>query len=240
MKWFKTILNKAENIGEVLIYGEIEDMKFWDDDVTPKEIREQLDELKDVDHLNIYVNSPGGNVFAGVAIYNAIKRFDKPKTAYVDGIAASISSLIVLAADRVVMPFNAMLMIHNMSTIAAGDAKFFRELADKMERIQSGTIVSTYKEKTGLDEEKLLEMMAAETWMNGKEALELGFADEVEEEMKIAAFYQGDNIKFQDVEVHLNKFRAFPKAKFIEHKPETKMSLEQRHKHEIFMLSANN
>ncbi|NIP27930.1 MAG: Clp protease ClpP, partial [Phycisphaerae bacterium] len=111
------------------------DLKWFDDDVTPTDIKEELDKLKDVDEINVYVNSPGGNVFAGVAIYNELKRFNKPVTSYVDGLAASIASLIVLAADKVVMPFNAMLMIHNPYMIAVGDANGFRELADKLDKV---------------------------------------------------------------------------------------------------------
>lgn len=236
MKWLKAQLQNK--IGEIFIYGDIEDWKWADEDVTPASVAEEIKKVQDASEINIYVNSPGGSVFAGVAIYNEIKRLNKPTTAYVDGLAASIASLIVLAADKVVMPFNAMLMIHNVWTRVMGDANELREAADRIERIQDGTIVSTYKAKTGLDEDKLKEMMNAETWLTGPEALELGFCDECEEELKIAACYQGDNVLFDNVEVHLDKFKSFPKAKFNEHKPQKTMSLANRHRHALNMLSA--
>jgi len=230
----------ASGVGEIYIYGEIDDFKWWGDEVTPTDIKEELDKLKDVDSINVYVNSPGGGVFAGVAIYNELRRVNKPVTSYVDGIAASIASLIVLAADKVVMPFNAMLMIHNVWTCACGDHKELRELADKVEKIQDSTVTAAYERKTGLSKEKLSEMMDEETWLNGEEAVKLGFADVVEEEQKIAACYVGNNVKFNDVEVQLSKFKAFPKAKFTEHKPKNNQSLKQRHRHTLNMLSANN
>jgi len=235
MNWFQAIMNKAAAIGEIYIYGEVDNFKFFDEDVTPSGVAEELKKLKDAKELNLYVNSPGGGVFAGVAIYNLLKRDPRPITAYVDGLAASIASLIVLAADRVVMPANALYMIHNPYTVAAGDAESFRALADTMDKVKSA-IMLAYTEKTGLSDEEVSKMMDEETWFTGQEAYEAGFADQVEEEQKIAACLQGDKIKFKDVEVPINKFKAFPKAKFSEHKP--KMSLKQRVEHELFLLGA--
>lgn len=230
----------AAKVGEVYIYGEIDDFKFWGDEVTPTGIKEELDKLKDVNSINIYVNSPGGGVFAGVAIYNEIKRLDKPVTAYVDGLAASIASLIVLAADRVVMPVNALYMIHNPYMCACGDAGQLRNMADRLDKLRESVLISTYRDKTGLDEEQLKTMLDEETWLDGKEAVELGFADELAEDQKIAACYQGGSVRFNNVEVQTNKFKAFPKSKFIEHKPQQEMSIKQRHKHRMFMLAAKN
>ena len=235
-KWLE--VKAKANIGEVYIYGEITNFKWFDEDVTPTDIKEELDKLKNVDSINVYVNSPGGGVSAGVAIYSELKRLSVPVTSYVDGIAASIASLIVLAADKVVMPFNSMLMIHDPWTCACGNSKEFRELADTLDKISESMLVSTYQEKTGLDKEKIIEMMSAETWLSAEEAVELGFADVLEEEQKIAACYKGENVAFNDVEVHLNKFKSFPRAKFKEHKPNKSTSLKQRHRHKMNMLSA--
>ena len=236
MNWLE--VQAKANIGEVYIYGEITDFKWFDEDVTPTSIKDELAKIKNVDEVNVYVNSPGGGVFAGVAIYNELKRINVPVTAYVDGIAASIASLIVLAADRVVMPVNAMLMVHNPWTLAYGNANELRELADKLDKISDSVLIETYAAKTGLSADELREMMDAETWLSGEEAVEQGFADELLEEQKIAAYYEGDNVKFNNVEVHLNKFKAFPKSKFSEHKPTNTLSLQQRHRHKINMLSA--
>jgi len=167
-KWFEVIAKAT--IGEVYIYGEIDDFKWWGDEVTPTDIKDELAKLKDVDEVNVYVNSPGGGVFAGVAIYNELKRINKPVTAYIDGIAASIASLVVLAADRVVMPSNAMLMIHNPWSMIAGNANEMRDMADKLDKITESTLIPTYQAKTGLKVDKLKELLDAETWLCGEEA----------------------------------------------------------------------
>jgi len=235
-KWFEVIAKAT--IGEVYIYGEIDDFKWWGDEVTPTDIKDELAKLKDVDEVNVYVNSPGGGVFAGVAIYNELKRINKPVTAYIDGIAASIASLVVLAADRVVMPSNAMLMIHNPWSMIAGNANEMRDMADKLDKITESTLIPTYQAKTGLKVDKLKELLDAETWLSGEEAAELGFADELLEEQKIAACYKGDNVEFNNVEVELKRFKAFPKAKFNEHKPKNNLPLSTRHRHTLNMLKA--
>lgn len=225
-------------LGEIFIYGEITDWKWLDEDVTPNDIKNELAKLKDVDSINVYVNSPGGNVFAGVAIYNALKRFNKPITAYVDGIAASIASLIILAADKVVMPLNAMLMIHNPWSCICGSALELRDHADKLEQITDSVLITTYQAKTGITKEKLKDMLDKETWLSAEEAVALGFADEMEAEQQIAASYVGGNIKFKDTEIALDNFKAFPRAKFSEHTPK-QSTFKQRHRHNMNMLSAN-
>jgi ATP-dependent Clp protease protease subunit len=235
-KWFEVIA-KAK-IGEVYIYGEIDDHKWWGDEITPTEIKDELAKLKDVDEINVYVNSPGGGVFAGVAIYNELKRINKPVTSYIDGIAASIASLVVLAADRVVMPSNAMLMIHNPWSCMCGNANEFRDMADKLDKITASTLIPTYQNKTGMEESEIKKLLDAETWLSGEEAAELGFVDELLEEQKVAACYAGDNVKFNSVEVELRRFKAFPKAKFNEHTPKKTLSLSTRHRHKLNMLTA--
>ncbi len=238
MKSWLEVIVAAANIGEVYIYGEIANNKWFEEDVTPNDIKEELDKLKDVDSINLYVNSPGGSVSAGVAIYSELKRVNKPITSYIDGMAASIASLIVLAADKVVMPFNTMMMIHNPWTCACGNAIGLRELANKLDKVTESMLMPTYHVKTGIKKEKLKEMLDEETWLSAEEAVELGFADVLEKEQKIAACYAGDNVKFNDVEVRLSRFKAFPKSKFNEHKPDKTTSLKQRHRHTLNMLSA--
>lgn len=235
-KWLE-IIAKA-TVGEIYIYGDITDWKFWEEDITPQEVKDQLDKLKDVQSINIYVNSPGGNVFAGVTIYNEIKRLNKPTTAYVDGIAASIASLIILAADEVVMPLNTMLMIHNPWSLAVGDSKGLRDTADKLDKITDSVLIPTYKDKTGLSEEKLKALLDAETWLSAEEAADLGFADIVQSEQKIAASMSDKAVIFKGTEIALDKFKAFPKNKFTEHRPKNILTEKQRHEHLINMLEA--
>jgi ATP-dependent Clp protease protease subunit len=237
MKWFN--VKNLNGVGEIYIYGEITDDKWYDTDVTPTDIARQLKELENVSELKLYVNSPGGGVYAGVAIFNALKRFGKPITAYIDGVAASIASLIVLAADEVVMPSNAQLMIHNPYLWGtSGDANALRQTADRLDRVKD-IIVDTYKAKTGLDDEKLSQMMDEETWLRGPEALELGFVDSVDEEQKIAACFSGENVKFKNVEFDPSKFRNFPRDGIEEEAPKDEsIPQNKRHRHKMTMLSA--
>ncbi|WP_427340642.1 head maturation protease, ClpP-related [Caloranaerobacter sp. DY30410] len=180
---FKKINNKT---GELMLYGEIANETWWGDEVTPKDFKKELDNLGDIDTLNVYINSPGGDVFAGQAIHSMLKRHKAHVNVYIDGLAASIASVVAMAGDKVIMPKNAMMMIHNPWTIAIGNAEDFRKLADDLDQIRE-SIVEAYKRKTILDEDKIKELMDNETWLTAEECKEYGFADELEEEKEIAA-----------------------------------------------------
>jgi len=209
MNKYWEIKAQSDKTGELFLYGDITSSKWYDEDVTPKDIDNELKALGDIDTLNVYVNSGGGSVFAGFAIYNMIKRHKaKVKNAYVDGLAASISSVIPMACGNIYMPKNSMLMIHQPWAGIMGNSKEFRDMADRLDKIGS-QIIEIYKEKTGLDEEKLLEMMDAETWLTADEAIELGFANELQEEVKIAASIDGDFLMYRDVKVDTKNFKNF-------------------------------
>ena len=133
-KKFWNFKNVSESAGELLIYGPIASESWWGDEVTPKQFKEDLDKLGAIEELNIYINSGGGDVFAGQAIHSILKRHSAKKTVYVDGLAASIASVVAMAGDTIVMPKNAMMMIHKAWTMAVGNANDFRKLADDMEK----------------------------------------------------------------------------------------------------------
>jgi len=175
-----------DKTGELTLYGEISDVTWWGDEVTPKQFKEDLDALGDIDTLNIYINSPGGDVFAGQAIYSMLIRHKAYKNVYIDGLAASIASLVAMAGDKVIMPANAMMMIHSPWTIAMGNAQDFRKLADDMDKIRDSMIVA-YESRSALTSEEIAEIMDAETWLSAKDCLEYGFADEIEEAKQVAA-----------------------------------------------------
>lgn len=128
--------------------------------------------------LNVYINSPGGDVFDGVAIYNAIKRFKGEKTVVVDGLCASIASVIAMAGDRIATAENAMWMIHDPYGFAMGNAADMRKTADMLDQVQ-GVILNTYASRTRGVPEDIKNWMANETWMSAEEAVGRGFADEV-------------------------------------------------------------
>lgn len=167
---------------ELRIYGDIGDWM----DVDSKRFAADLAALGDVPELAVRINSDGGSVFTAQAIYSMLRRHAAAVTVYIDGIAASAATIIAMAGDRIVMPANAMMMIHNPLTGLWGNANDMREMADLLDKIRE-TLLAVYREKTGLSDEKLVELLDAETYLTAAEAVELGFATEVEESLRIAA-----------------------------------------------------
>lgn len=184
MKWYE-IKALSEEKAEIWIYEQIgEDL--WDGSgVTAKGFQKDLAAVK-ARQIDLHINSPGGVVFDGITIYNLLKQHPATITTYIDGLAASIASVIALAGDTVVMAANAMYMIHNPFGMAYGNAKELRAYADVLEKV-GGSMLSAYKAKTGMDEAELLVLLDAETWMTAAEAKEHGFVDEIAEEMDMAA-----------------------------------------------------
>lgn len=174
------------DVGELFLYGEISDVSWFDDEVTPAQFQKDLAALGDISALNVYINSPGGDIFAGFSIYNILQRHKAEKTVHVDGLAASAASVVAMAGDVIKMPENATMMIHNAWTYTGGGAEDLRKTADELERL-NGQIADIYAARTGKDKDEIAAMMSAETWMSGKEAKEAGFADELVENKKIAA-----------------------------------------------------
>ena len=149
---------------------------WWTDSgVTAKSIGNQLNSFGGAD-IVVNINSPGGDVFEGLAIYNQLREYTGHITVRVLGIAASAASFIAMAADEVQIARAGFFMIHNAWTIGAGDRNDFRDIADFLEQID-GTIADMYHIKTGIDATELATMMDKETWITGKTAVENGFAD---------------------------------------------------------------
>lgn len=176
-------------------------------------MRDFLNEAKGK-NLNIYINSGGGSVFAGMAIYNMLKRHEGFKTVYVDGVAASIASVIALAGDKVIIPANAYFMIHKPWTSGDGNANDFREIADILDKLEEG-ILNVYKEHLvdGVDIETIREMVANETWMTGEEAAQY-FNVEVGQAIEAVA-YSGDMLeKFKNAPQRLKKAKEQSLAEY--------------------------
>lgn len=193
--------------GDIFIYGDIERYQWIEEDTTASSFRDDLDNLGDVSTINLYINSPGGSVFEGVAIHNMLKRHEAKVNVRIDALAASIASVIAMAGDTIYMPKNSMLMIHNPWTIALGNAKELRKTADDLDRI-GGSAVQSYLQKAGdkLTEEKLQEMLDEETWLSADEAYQYGLADVVEEENQMAASINKDFFaQYKNVPDHLMK-----------------------------------
>ena len=196
--------------GELLLYGIIESTSWWGDEVTPRQFKKDLDALGEIDVLNVYINSPGGDVFASQAIYSMLKRQKCQVMVYVDGLAASGASIVAMAGDKVYMPRNAMMMIHNPWTWGGGFAEDFRKMADDLDKIRE-SLIAVYAEKSGQDREKIIELLDAEFWMTAEEALEYGFIDEIEEAKQVAACLKSGILVVNGQEMDLSRYKNPPK-----------------------------
>ena len=163
--------------GRVLrLEGPIDSESFWGDEITPQMFRDEL-EAEEGD-LTVWINSPGGNVFAAAEIYTMLQEYKGAVTVKIASIAASAASVIAMAGKRVLMSPTALLMIHDPSTIAMGNAKDMEKAIETLNEVKE-SIINAYAAKSGMRRSKIAELMSNETWMNAKKAVELGFADEV-------------------------------------------------------------
>ena len=156
--------------------GPIDADSFWGDETTPKAFRDEL--YAEEGDVTIWINSPGGNVFAAAEIYTMIRDYPGNVTVKIDAIAASAASVVAMAGDRVMMSPVAMLMIHDPMTIAMGNAKAMEKAITTLNEVKE-SIINAYVAKTGLSRNKVARLMSDETWLNAKKAVELGFADEI-------------------------------------------------------------
>lgn len=178
MKFWKWSNSVSSNNQELILDGPIASDTWWGDEVTPDLFREEL--KQHAGDLTVVINSSGGDVFAGLAIYNALVNHNGNVTVRVDGLAASIASVIAMAGDKIIMSPGSMIMIHRPSVYAAGTVDDMEKAKDVLMKIEEG-ITPIYAKRTGLDEDKIAELLEAETWMLADKAVELGFADEVSE-----------------------------------------------------------
>jgi len=196
---------------DVFIYGEITKFAFTEDgEHSAQTFKQELDELGDVETINLYTNSPGGSVFEGITIHNMLKRHKARIVAHVDALAASIASVIIMAADEIIMPSNSMLMIHNPWTLTVGNSAELRKQADDLDRIGESAIQS-YLDKAGdkLEETKLREMLDAETWLTASEAYNYGLCDVVESANEMAACIDKEYVnRYKNVPEQLQKTQS--------------------------------
>jgi ATP-dependent Clp endopeptidase proteolytic subunit ClpP len=182
MKSWYTIRARSSGT-EVLIYDEIGAYG-----VTAKGFLAELGALPDDATIDLRLNSPGGSVFDAVAIYNALRRHLGEVTVWIDGIAASAASYIAMAGDTIVMPENAFLMIHDPSGLVMGTAEDMRSTAEALDKVKV-SLIQGYATKSGKPDEEIAALMAAETWLDATEALDLGLIDRIAEPVKLAASF---------------------------------------------------
>jgi ATP-dependent Clp protease protease subunit len=163
--------------GRVLrLEGPIDSDYFWGDEVTPKAFRDEL--YAEEGDITLWVNSPGGNVFAAAEIYTMIRDYPGKVTVRIASIAASAASVVAMSGDLVQMSPTALIMVHDPSTIAMGNAKDMEKAITTLNEVKE-SIINAYAFKTGLSHNRISKLMSDETWLNAKKAVELGFADEI-------------------------------------------------------------
>lgn len=185
-KWFK-MQAVANDAAEISVFDEI---GMWG--VTAKDFIGELRGLK-AKSITLSINSPGGSVFDAIAMYNALRNSGAEITVRVLGVAASAASMLAMAGDKIVMPENSFMMIHNPMTGVYGNADEMRETADVLDKI-GDSIVAMYVARSGKSEDEVKALLDAETWLNAADAVALGFADEMEASLKVAAAFDVERL----------------------------------------------
>lgn len=178
-RYYSLHMNAAENSVDVYVYGDIvvPEWEWYDSDTSGYSLVKEIEGLE-VDTINVFINSYGGHLSEGLAIYNALRRHKATVKTYCDGYACSAASLVFMAGDERVMSNASILMIHNASCIVAGTAKDLRKVADDNETL-SKTAANAYLNHINIDAETLEEMMDKETYIKPEDALEMGFATKI-------------------------------------------------------------
>lgn len=160
----------------LFLSGEISDETWFGDEVTPQIFRDEL-EAGDGD-ITVWINSPGGDVFAAAQIYNMLREYKGAVKVNIDSLAASAASVIAMAGDTVTISPVGMLMIHDPSMMAIGNARDMEKAIEVLNEVKE-SIINAYTAKSGLSHKHISDLMSNETWMNAKKAKELGFVDEI-------------------------------------------------------------
>lgn len=225
-KFWNWVRNENDESRTLFLNGEISDETWYGDEVTPKMFKEELQDGKG--DITVWINSPGGDVFAAAQIYNMLMDYKGNVTVKIDGLAASAASVIAMAGTEVQMSPVAMMMIHNPATIAIGDSSEMKKAIDMLDEVKE-SIMNAYEIKTRLSRSRISHLMDAESWFNAKKAVELGFADKLlfsKEEL------EGEEEKELEMEAVMFSRKAVTNSlmsKLIP-KPEKKTPIEQLEK----------
>ena len=213
---------KNEDSRTLYFDGYIAQDSWFDDDITPKQFKSEL--IDSETDIVVWLNSPGGDVFAASQIYNMLKEYKGKVTIKIDGVAASAASVIAMAGNEILMSPVAMMMIHNPSTVIFGEASDLQTGIDMLSEVKE-SIINAYEQKTGLQRSKISKMMDAETWFSSKKAVELGFADKVLYEESNENNNEG--FIFDKVTVTNSLLKKIPKLKKIQNETEKLTSHEE-------------
>ncbi|WP_436863673.1 head maturation protease, ClpP-related [Mammaliicoccus sciuri] len=211
---FFNVIELPNNEARIDIYGEVvpDDWRASDVDTSAVSFRNAIKDLGEVETLNVHINSPGGSVYDGVAIFNMLRQHKASVTVHIDGLAASIASVIAMSGDKVVMPSNSMMMIHNAMSVSIGNANDMRKMADDLEKINESVINSYIAKNPELDREYLKALMDDETWLTASEAYELGLVDVIDEPVAAVASIDKEQVnRFKNVPKMLKEMVETPK-----------------------------
>lgn len=185
-KWFN-LTPSGNGKAEIFIYDEIGSDWYAPDGVTAKQFIDAVQSLGNVTDITLRINSPGGDVFGSLAIYNFLRQHPARITVRIDGLAGSSASVIAMVGDQIVMPSNAHLFIHNpLAIIGAADAESLRKTVEELDKT-ANSIAGIYRDRTGLPEDEIRAIMDASTYLSAEEAVAKGFADQIDEPVRIAA-----------------------------------------------------
>lgn len=172
-------MKATNNVAQIDIFGDIVSEKWFDEETSATSFRDALKELGDVSTINLSINSGGGSVFDGIAIYNMLKSHKATVNVYIEGLAASIASVIAMAGDTITMRSGSMMMVHMPWTLSQGNAEEMRKTADTLEKT-GDSIVDIYSERTGISSDDIRNIMNDETWLSAEEAVEQGWATKLD------------------------------------------------------------
>ncbi len=220
---FWQIKNQVNGSGEILLYGPIASSRSWfNDTVTPQEFARDLESLNGKD-VTVRINSGGGDVFAAHAIHNQLVAYKGRVTVIIDGLAASAATIVAMAGQKIIMPSNSMMMIHNPA-IGMDDyytAEDLQKYVDALTAIK-GSIVAAYKKRCKLSSEELEILMDAETWMGAQECLDKGFADEING--SIETVFNGNTLIINSAKYDLTAYKNAASIKNCINEKEKNMS----------------
>ncbi|MCT4388762.1 Clp protease ClpP [Leuconostoc pseudomesenteroides] len=172
-------MKATNNVAQIDIFGDIVSEKWFDEETSATSFRDALKELGDVSTINLSINSGGGSVFDGIAIYNMLKSHKATVNVYIEGLAASIASVIAMAGDTITMRSGSMMMVHMPWTLSQGNAEEMRKTADTLEKT-GDSIVDIYSERTGITSDEIRNIMNDETWLSAEEAVDQGWATKLD------------------------------------------------------------
>ncbi|MGW7908910.1 head maturation protease, ClpP-related [Staphylococcus pseudoxylosus] len=238
---------KTQNKGEIYIYGDIVSSKWDETDVTAVDFKNELNQLGDVSEIDVHINSAGGNVFEGHAIYNMLKMHKAKVNIYVDALAASIASVIAMSGDTIFMHKNSFMMIHNSWIMTLGNSKDLRQTADLLDKTDQSSNNAYLDKATNLSEAELKQLLDAETWLTADEALEKGLADEILGASEIAASISKDSYQMfkhvpENIEKDVDKITTvsdIQEDNTVE-TPKEKMTQVEKESREIIKQNAEN